>query len=395
VQRLITADTILTGQAGQSIPNGAVLTDGDRIVAVGQCDKIRRRGSSEAILHEYPGHTIMPGLINCHVHLALDASNEPLQHYLETDDTDLLLVMAGRAQAAARSGVTTVRDLGDRDGLVFQLRDAISRGDLTGPRILAAGAPMTTPNGHCHFFGGEVDGETAIRARIRDTAERGADLIKIMASGGQITPASPPMWASQFTAEQLHLAVSEATGAGLPVAAHAHGTEAIEAAVEAGASTIEHCTWMTSSGEYETRDDVAKNMAARGIYACIAWPPHWRAFFERLGPDRAEQVVNRFRWMHDLDVPMIPGTDAGLRGSNFTDYAEALGLYEHLGFSREEIIEMATTTAATALGLNDVGKIAPGCSADIIAVRGDPRSTLAPLRSPRLVMARGVLIVEG
>lgn len=393
MQRLITADTIMTGRAGQSVPNGAVLIDDDRIVSVGHRDEVSRQASNEAVLHEYPGHTVLPGLINCHVHLALDASSEPLQHYLDSDDPDLLLAMAGRAQAAARSGVTTLRDLGDRNGLVFHLRDAIEHDALAGPRILAAGAPLTPPNGHCHFFGGEVDGEDDIRARIRDSADRGADLIKIMASGGQITPTSPPMWASQFTGEQLHLAVSEARSTGLPVAAHAHGTEAIAEAVDAGVSTIEHCTWMTNTGEYETRDDVAKTMAEHGIHACLAWPPHWRAFLERLGPERAEHMVNRVRWMRDLGVPMIPGTDAGLRGSHFTGFGEALGLYEHLGFSRDEIIEMATTTAAMALGLDDVGTIARGYSADLIAVKGDPRSNLDRLNGPGLVMVRGTLIV--
>ncbi|MEV4648319.1 amidohydrolase family protein [Saccharopolyspora sp. NPDC049357] len=394
MQRLITADTILTGRAGQTVPKGAVLVDDDRIVATGHRDDVSRQASNEAVLHEYAGHTVLPGLINCHVHLALDASSEPLQHYLDSDDTDLLLAMAGRAQAAARSGVTTLRDLGDRNGLVFHLRNAIEHGALAGPRILAAGAPLTPPNGHCHFFGGEVDGEDDIRARIRDSADRGADLIKIMASGGQITPTSPPMWASQFTGEQLHLAVSEARSAGLPVAAHAHGTEAIAEAVDAGVSTVEHCTWMTGGGGYDTRDDVAKTMAERGIHACLAWPPHWRAFLDRLGPDRAKQIVSRVRWMRDLGVPMIPGTDAGLRGSSFTGYAEALGLYEYLGFSRDEIIEMATTTAAEALGLNDVGSIASGYSADLIAVEGDPRTDLAPLSKPRLVIARGELIAD-
>lgn len=394
MQRLITADTVLTGPAGQSVSNGAVLVDGHEIVAIGHLDDVRRRASTEAVLHEYPGHTLLPGLINCHVHLALDASEEPLQHYLDSGDTDLLLAMAGRAQAAARSGVTTLRDLGDRDGLVFHLRDAIERGTLAGPRILAAGAPLTSPGGHCHFFGGEVDGEDAIRDRIRDSADRGAGLIKIMASGGQITPASPPMWASQFTGEQLRLAVKEAADAGLPVAVHAHGTEAIAAAVEAGASTIEHCTWMTANGGYETRDDVATAMAEHGIHACLAWPPQWRAFLERLGPERAEQIVNRVRWMRDLGVPVIPGTDAGLRGSHFTGFAQALGLYEHLGFSRDEIIEMATTTAAKALGLSGVGTIAAGYSADVIAVAGDPRTDLTSLHKPRLVMARGRLIAE-
>ncbi|MEV0700029.1 amidohydrolase family protein [Saccharopolyspora sp. NPDC050389] len=388
---LITAERVLLGPAGHQVDDGAILIDENTILAVGPRPEVEAQAGSDVRRRDYPNHTILPGLINCHVHLALDAGSAPLEQYLATEDSDLLLGMAGRAQRAARSGVTTIRDLGDRQGLAFRLRDAIARGELSGPRILASGAPLTIPRGHCHFFGGEVSGEHEIRQHVRDMADRGADLIKVMASGGHITPESPPMWATQFSADELRIVVEEASNAGLPVAAHAHGSDAIAAAVDAGVSTIEHCTWLRSGGGgYDQRDEVAKRMASQGVYACIAWPPDWRGFMERLGPERAEQIIERFLWMDELGIRLVPGTDAGLRGSGFDDYVDALELYAHIGFPNAQIIEMTTATSAQALGIGaSVGQLQPGYSADLIVVDGNPLVSLERLRHPQLVLAHG------
>ncbi|HYS41675.1 MAG TPA: amidohydrolase family protein [Pseudonocardiaceae bacterium] len=124
-----------------------------------------------------------------------------------------------------------------------------------------------------------------------------------MASGGQITPGGAQMWESQFSVAQLQMIVSHAASHGLPVAAHAHGADAIEACVEAGVSTIEHCTWMVGPGQIERRDEVAKRMVARGIAACSTSSPSWRAMAERMGPDVAGRVFGRLRWMEDQGVP--------------------------------------------------------------------------------------------
>ncbi|MHA6804006.1 amidohydrolase family protein [Salinifilum ghardaiensis] len=387
--RLITAERVLLGPAGQNLHDGAVLCDGDRIRAVGPRSELAQQAPAGTTREDHPHATVLPGLVNAHVHLAFDGGTEPVTALHQRDEPSLLAGMLERAQQALAAGVTTVRDLGDRDGAAFRLREAITREDLTAPRIVAAGAPLTVPRGHCWFLGGVVEHERDIRERIQRTAEQGADVIKVMASGGQLTPESPPMWQSQFTPAELALVVDEATRMGLPVAAHAHGSDAIAAAVDAGVSTVEHCTWMGADGP-DRREDVATTMAQTGIYACAASSRNWRALADKAGPEKAQAIYGRLTWMADLGVPLITGTDAGLPGSVFDDVVGALELYEYLGFSPAAILEMATTTSATALGLGDsAGRIAPGYAADLLVVPGDPRADLAVLRHPHRVLARG------
>ena len=384
LQQLLTADQVLPGPAGQRIPDGAVLIEGDKILAVGPRSELEQLASPTAQRRDFPGATILPGLINCHVHLVFDAGPDPADAAANATHTEL----ADRADRLLRSGVTTARDLGDRDGLAIQFRDQ----HRPGPRILASGPPITIDGGHCWFLGGVTNGEADLRARVRQTAELGADVIKVMASGGQITPNSPPMWESQYTATELAIVVDEANQAGLPVAAHAHGTEAIVAAAEAGVTTIEHCTWLRhGGGGYDLRDDVAEKIAERGIFACVAWPSDWKGFMNRLGPAHADLVANRFEWMADHGIRMIPGTDAGATNSSFDDYGQALRLYEHVGFDRSHIIEMATTTSAQALRLGDTtGSLAPGLSADLLIVGGDPLNDLGALGKVQSVIAQGL-----
>lgn len=389
MQQLITAGLVLTGPAGQHVDDGAVLIDGETITAVGSRAEVEQQVTGAARRLDRPDSTVVPGLINCHVHLCFDTSTDPVGTLVATDDDVLLQDMAVRAQQLLQAGVTTARDLGDRGGLTIQLRDAVIRGATTGPRLLVAGAPLTPPGGHCWFLGGEVDGTDAIRAQVRHNARRGADVIKVMASGGQLTPDSPAMWEAQFSTEQLRVVVEEAAVAGLPVAAHAHGTEAIGSAVAAGVTTIEHCTWMGPDG-IDRRADIAADMAARGIYACAASSRNWRILVEKAGPEQAEQIYGRLPWLAELGVPLITGTDAGLPNSVFNDFVGALELYEYLGFTPSRILEMATVTSAAALGLaGHVGEIRAGYSADLLVVQGDPRVGLDALRNRQLVLTRG------
>lgn len=387
VQLVVSAAQVLTGPAGARIADGAVLVDGTGIVAVGSASEVRTRaepGTSEAA---YPGGTILPGLINCHVHLAFAPGPDLVATVRAADDSQLLLAMAGRAQQLLNCGVTTARDLGDRGGLALRVRDAIAHGALAGPRILAATAPLTPPGGHCWFLGGEVEGESQIRARVRSSAEAGADVIKVMVSGGSLTPGGAAMWESQFGVAEVGAVVDEARRLGLRVAAHAHGTDSIRTAVAAGVDTIEHCTWLTGPGQFEPCEETAAQLAAAGVAVCPANSGDWQRLAGAIGEDRARQLVGRIRWMADRGVRLVAGTDAGL--TPFDDFPASLLRYQEWGFSAAEIIEIATAGAASALGLAETGRVAAGLSADLLVVHGDPLADLRALQRPELVLARG------
>jgi len=375
---------VLLGPEGERVEDGAVLVHDGTILAVGPHAELEPRRAPTTPVFDFPDSTLLPGLINCHVHLAFDARPDPVTTFQNSSREQLLEGMADRAGQALRCGITTLRDLGD-DGTVFALRDAIAAGTRPGPRILASGPPLTVEGGHCHFFGGIVD-DASLRTAVREHAAAGADLIKIMVSGGSITPGGAAMYESQFTLEQLRIVVDEACRAGLRVAAHAHGADAITDSVQAGVTTIEHCGWMIGPAEYDRREQVARRMAAQGIYACGAFSHDWERFYQRLG-ERGPKVFARFQWMDALGVPFIAGTDAGLSGSVFDRYALALAMYAWLGFANERILEFATINAADALGLAaTTGRLAAGLASDLLVVDGNPLADIQNLDKVRLVM---------
>ncbi|OXM66820.1 amidohydrolase family protein [Amycolatopsis vastitatis] len=382
---LITAGRVLP-RPSTPVEDGAVLVRDGVIAAAGPRADVVAQAAPDAQRHDFPTGTALAGLFNVHVHLAFDATREMLPHF--EADASPLEGARSRVRQLLRSGVTTVRDLGDRGHLAAAVRRSFD--GETAPRLLVSGPPITVPGGHCHFFGGETASDDDIRALIDANAAAGADVVKVMASGGQITEGGADMWESQFDARQLSLIVAHAASHGLPVAAHAHGADAIEAAVEAGVSTIEHCSFMTGPKSFDRRSHVAKRMAAEGISACSTSSRNWRTIVERLGEDLGLAVYGRLPWLEEQGVRLLAGTDAGLTGSVFDDPAGALELYEWLGFSRRRILEVATEDSAAGLGLGSVtGRLEAGLAADVLVVEGDPLASLAALRNPLLVLAQG------
>lgn len=341
---------------------------------------------------DLPGLTLLPGLVDAHLHLCFDATSDPADHLAGTGDDLLREHIAAAARRALRAGVTTVRDLGDRGYLALDLRDQ-SRAGTAGPlpTIVAAGPPITTPCGHCHFLGGAASGDRALRAAVRERAERGVDVIKVMASGGNMTPGSLAH-EPQFGAASLRVIVDEAHHHRLPVTAHAHSARSIADAVAAGVDGIEHATFMTADG-VDAPETVIRAIAARRI--AVGWT---------VGRDPAQsgtpppQIASRMaalitarRRLYEAGAVLVPGSDAGVTPAKPHDVLRfAPDDMAAAGLSPAEIFWAMTSRAAQACGLGHrKGRIAPGFDADILAVDGNPLADLAAIRRLHAVYAGG------
>jgi len=335
---------------------------------------------------------VLPGLIDAHVHLAFDASADVVGSLAACDDSALPDRMEAAAVQALRAGVTTVRDLGDRRYLSLNLRQRPGAAKL--PHILAAGPPITTHGGHCYFLDGEAEGHAALRAAVRERAERGCDVVKVMVSGGNLTAGSQPHQ-SQYDLAALRAVVDEAHRAGLPAAAHVHGAQAIADAVEAGFDTLEHVTFFTADG---VSADLAllDRIAASGVVVSVTAGtiPGGPAPPPAIAPRMTAIAANHSR-MFRAGATMVPGTDAGVTPGKPHDvlpYA-LQALVDRIGMTPAQALRSATSIAADAIGLTGAkGRIAPGADADLLVIRGNPLADIGSVTDVAAVYRAGVRV---
>ncbi|WP_203897630.1 amidohydrolase family protein [Virgisporangium aliadipatigenens] len=340
--------------------------------------------------------TLLPGLVDPHVHLVFDASTDPVGHLAAMDDDAALAVMRANARLALSAGITTVRDLGDRDYLALRLRAELAADPTAGPRVLAAGPPLTTGRGHCWFLGGEVvGGVEAVRAAVRERAERGVDVIKLMATGGELTPGSSSH-VPQFTVEELRAAVEEAHRHGLPTAAHAHGAAGIANAVAAGVDNIEHGTFLTADGA-EADPVIIRAIVDAGIPVGISVPqkPSPGALPSPGIVKRLPFIIAVFRELRAAGIPLVCGSDAGIgpvKPFDALPYGPAM-MASMLGMAPVEVLRSVTSLAAEVCRVGDrKGRVAAGFDADLLAVAGDPLQDPAALTAVRAVFRAGVRV---
>jgi len=373
-----------------------IRVEGSRIAAIGPVGDGSTLLEGAEVVEPGPGCVALPGLIDGHVHLTLDPQERDAAAQVARSPEDTAKAAAERAAAMVRAGITTARDLGGGPGhLELTLRDRIASGEVAGPRLLCAGQPLTSPGGHCHFWGGEVEGDDEIRAFVAKQRDAGVDWIKIMATGGVLTKGTRP-GEPQFEQARIETACDAARLAGRRIAAHCHATEGIRRAVRAGVDSVEHCSWSGAKGFGSDVDEaLASEIGERGTWISPTVNAGWKRFIEDKEGVETEFFSNMrraFEALRGAGARLIVSTDAGIPNVAHDALPRALPIFARFtGLSPVEVLRCATSAAAAALGVDDrTGRLEPGLEADVLVVQGDPLTNLSALERPVLVLARGV-----
>jgi imidazolonepropionase-like amidohydrolase len=384
------AARVIDGVSSDPLENAVVLVDEGRIVAVEPAS--RSLGREVANLGDA---TIMPGLIDAHVHLVWSAGPEP--HAVVDRESRYLTALrcAENCRMHLQAGVTTVRDAGSTDAIAVAVAQAVQAGVITGPRVLAAGRVIAMTGGHANVLGREADGVDGVRRAVRSEIQGGAHLIKLMASGG-IYGHGEEVGSPQLTVEEMRAGVEEAHKAGRRVAAHAYSPRAIANALEAGVDSVEHASFLDQQCAGLMRDAGTYMVPTLSIYEAM--------YLAGQKLDLPEYIVRKtkdvmlasrsaFKLALKTGVQLAAGTDAGAPGHPHGSLSEELRVMVECGATPMEAIRFGTVACAELLGVAaQTGTLEPGKSADILAVQGNPLQDIGVLKNVLLVLREGVAV---
>ena len=396
---VIKGAAILDVTNGDLIKNHVVIVKDGRIDAVSPARSVDIPKGIEVI--DLQGHTLLPGLIDMHVHLTSGGGYHGYERLKLTDERRAILGVV-HAKQTLMAGFTTVRNVGAGSFGDVALRDAINDGDIPGPRMLVSGPPIGITGGHCsdnnllppeYGISGEgvADGPWAARTAVRRNIKYGADLIKTCSTGGVLSKGTK-VGAPQYTVEELTALIDEAHSRGLKVASHAHGAEGIINALIAGADTIEHASFIDDEGiQLAIENDAALSMDIYVTEYILGEGASAGILEESLEKERMTGATQRsnFRKAVEAGATIVYGTDAGVypHGQN----AKQLSRMTRFGMTPLQALQSATTVAAEVMGLGyEVGKIEAGYAADFVAVEGNPIEQIELLEAPSAVIKGGV-----
>jgi imidazolonepropionase-like amidohydrolase len=423
--RFIKAATVYGATGAEALGDGMVEIRDGRIAAVGPSAEVTQRPDYHPDrVVDYGGCTLLPGLVDAHCHLTLTGDGKTYEQQVLDPDEMMALIAVHNLRRHLASGVTTLRDNGGRNSVVFVVREAVTRGYLAGPRMLLAGRPLTHSYGHFYWCHGEADSDAEIRAAVRRLVAEGADHIKIMASGGA-TAGNLPYYPS-YTAAEMSVAVEAAHGLGRLTTAHCRARDSIVNAVDAGLDCVEHAEFLvpapmvqagsgvapTGTMVYDPR--VTERLHRAGTH--VSFTAQTGGYETLLGlraaagrrqlapPERAQLSaleayfeMKREIFAALLADDMLPrmaiSSDAGPYDVSFGRLQDGLGLAVRGGMTPVQAIDAATRVPAEICGISEeVGTIEPGKTADLLVVAGDATQDIEALWNVRAVYQAGRLV---
>jgi imidazolonepropionase-like amidohydrolase len=377
---------IITG-TGEVIEKGAVVADGSTIQSIGADRRIS--ASKKGQVYDLAGKTILPGFIDCHVHLCMDASLDPVAALLKESVAQTALKAASHARSTLSAGVTTIRDMGGRDYVDLAVRNAIQSNLIEGPRMVCSGRLICMTGGHGWQVGREADGVDGVRQAVREQVKAGVNVIKMMATGGILARGSDSS-ITQLTLEELAAGVEEARKAGKKTASHAQGNEGIKNSLRAGIDSIEHGIFLDEEALQmmsETKAYLVPTLCAPYNILKAGVKKGIRPWVIEKAKVTMKNHLDSIRKAYKARIPIALGTDAG---NPFNFHGENLGEMELLlkvGMSPMEAIVSATKIGSEVLGLQDkIGTLEKGKLADLVVVDGNPLEDIRILRQKEKIM---------
>ena len=409
---LIRAGRLIDSVADKPILNGAVLIQGSTIIGVGPANSVQVPEGASAEVFEFPGKTLMPGMVDCHTHHNGFGDGTTGETLGDMPDDILALQSARNARASLFTGVTTIRENGPKSYTMLRFREAVEAGMTQGPKTVLCGWPVAIVGGHMWYFGGQATGKKEVRTMVRQLVEQGADYIKVTATGG--TTATSYQLLPSFNVEELTALAETAHDLGRLTAAHCTSTQGIVNALDAGIDMIIHCFFREADGAWHFREDIAERIGKQGVFVnptlhvqrSVPWALQHKKKDQAL--TKQEENLLDMRWrsyetnmedsrrMAEMGLKLITGSD-----SSWNDYKLGNTVYEveqlvEVGYSPMKAVKSVTSDAAKALEVHHtVGSLEVGKEADIIIVDGDPSKDVSALWNVHEVFLAGKRVERG
>ena len=402
---ILKAARLVDGNGGPVAEQAAILLEGETIRQIGTKETVQAPDGASAHEIDYGDATILPGLVDCHVHLIGIGDGRAGDDLVTLPDEVLTVQAAQNVRKHLYSGVTTVRDCGAKNRTTFLLREAVEMGIVPSPRLILAGRPIAIIGGHLSYFGTTATGPTECRAAVRQLIKEGADFIKVTATGGSTRTSHPSR--PSFNVDEFSAITDEAHKFGKHVCAHCTSSGGMENALEAGIDTMIHGVHRNSNGEDDYRLDISDRLAEQGVFV----NPTLGQGLARIrqledDPDLAlgtedvdvmrrgsEVRMDHVARMRDAGVVMVAGSDSAWANYPMGDFQTEIEAHVMAGMSNMEAIVSATRDSAMSCRVDDaVGTLEVGKQADVLVVDGDPIRDIGDLRKVRDVFLAGAKI---